>query len=75
MAMSQPSPLRYFKPSPVIIRLAVMIYRRFPLSLRTVEDLLHKRGTDVCHETVRFWWRRFGKARHPWVPADWPVDE
>jgi len=33
---------------------------RFPLSLRNVEDLLHERGVDVSHETVRFWWHRFG---------------
>jgi DDE domain len=32
----------------------------FPLSLRTVEDLLHERGIEVSHETVRFWWNRFG---------------
>ncbi|MEY8117165.1 IS6 family transposase, partial [Falsihalocynthiibacter sp. BN13B15] len=31
-----------------------------PLSLRNVEDLLHERGIDVSHETVRFWWNRFG---------------
>jgi len=37
-----------------------MIYVRFPLSLRKVEDLLHERGIDVSHETVRFWWNRFG---------------
>jgi len=36
------------------------MYVRFPLSLRNVEDLLHERGIDVCHETVRFWWNRFG---------------
>ncbi len=56
----KPSPFRYFKTSPEIIRLAVMLYVRFPLSLRNVEDLLHERGIDVSHETVRFWWRRFG---------------
>jgi transposase-like protein len=33
---------------------------RFPLSLRNVEDLLHERGIDISHETVRFWWNRFG---------------
>ena len=43
-----------------IIRLAVMMYVRFPLSLRNVEDLLHERGVDISHETVRFWWHRFG---------------
>jgi len=42
---------RYFKTSPEIIRLAVMMYVRFPLSLRQVEDLLHERGIDICHET------------------------
>ena len=58
--MTNPSPFRYFKTSPEIIRLAVMMYVRFPLSLRNVEDLLHERGIDICHETVRFWWNRFG---------------
>ena len=38
----------------------VMMYVRFPLSLRNVEDLLHERGIDICHETGRFWWNRFG---------------
>jgi putative transposase len=37
-----------------------MYYVRFPLSLRQVEDILHERGIDVCHETIRFWWNRFG---------------
>jgi len=54
------NPFRYFKTSPEIIRLAVMMYVRFPLSLRQVEDLLHERGIDISHETVRFWWNRFG---------------
>jgi putative transposase len=58
--MTKASPFRYFKTSPVIIRLAVMMYVRFPLSLRNVEDLLHERGIDVSHETVRYWWNRFG---------------
>jgi len=40
------NPFRYFKTSPEIIQLAVMMYVRFPLSLRNVEDLLHKRGTE-----------------------------
>ena len=37
-----------------------MMYVRFPLSLRNVEDLLAERGIDISHETVRFWWNRFG---------------
>jgi hypothetical protein len=36
-----------------------MLYVRFPLSLRNVEDLLHERDIKVSHETVRFWWQRF----------------
>ncbi len=54
------NPFRYFNTSPEIIRLAVMLYVRFPLSLRNIEDLLHERGIDVCHESVRHWWNRFG---------------
>ena len=30
------------------------------LTPRTVEDLLHERGIEISHETVRFWWNRFG---------------
>jgi len=55
-----PNPFRYFKTSPEIIRLTVMMYVRFPLSLRQVEDLLHERGIDISYETVRAWWNRFG---------------
>jgi len=58
--MTKRSPFRYFKTSSEIIRLAVMLYVRFPLSLRNVEDLLDERGIDVSHETIRFWWNRFG---------------
>jgi putative transposase len=58
--MTKRSPFRYFKTSPEIIRLAVMLYVRYPLSLRNVEDLLHERGIHVSHEAVRFWWNRFG---------------
>ena len=54
------SPFRYFDSSPEVIRLVVMMYVRFPLSLRNVEDLLAERGIDICHETVRLWWNRFG---------------
>jgi putative transposase len=43
-----------------VIRLVVLMYVRFPLSLRNVEDLLFERGIDICHETVRHWWNRFG---------------
>jgi putative transposase len=54
------NPFHYFNSSPEVIRLKVMMYIRYPLSLRQVEDLLFERGIDICHETVRFWWNRFG---------------
>ena len=71
-------PLRYYKTSPEVIRLAVMLYVRFALSLRQVDDLLHERGIDISYETVRAWWNRFGvgskysfgadsAAGHGWV--------
>ena len=37
-----------------------MMYVRFPLSLRNMEDLPFERGVDISHETVRQWWNRFG---------------
>lgn len=40
------NPFRYFNSSPAVIRTAVLLYFRFPLSLRQVEDLLHERGID-----------------------------
>ena len=55
------SPFRYFNSSPEVIRL-VLMYVRFPLSLRNVEDLLFERGIDICHETVRHW-NRFARFR------------
>ena len=51
---------RYFKHPPVVIQLAVLLYVRYPLSLRQVEEMLFERGLDICHETVRLWWNRFG---------------
>ncbi|HSS66439.1 MAG TPA: IS6 family transposase, partial [Gammaproteobacteria bacterium] len=54
------NPFRCFNSSPEVIRLTVMMYIRYPLSLRQVEDILFERGIDICHETVRFWWNRFG---------------
>jgi putative transposase len=81
------SPFRYFKTSPKIIRLAVMMYVRFPLSHRNVEDLLHERGINVSHESGRFWWNRFGpnfageirrkriQQMRPYSNWQWHLDE
>ena len=63
-----------------------MMYVWFPLSLRNVEDLLHERGIDICHETVRFWWNRFGPIlareirnrrvhNHAYSNGRWHLDE
>ena len=60
MTMPDRNPFKYFKTSHEIIRLAVMYYVRYPLSFRQVEDILHERGIDISHETVRFWVERFG---------------
>ena len=48
------SPFRCFKTLPEIIRFAVMLYIRFPLSLWYVEDLLRARGIEVSHKTMHF---------------------
>ena len=55
-----PNPFRWFDSSPEVIRMVVMMYVRYPPSLRNVEDLLHERGVEICHETVRLWVDRFG---------------
>ena len=47
--MTKTNPFKYFHSSPEIIRLAVMMYVRFPLSLRNVEDLLHERMHQIDH--------------------------
>ena len=58
--MSKTNPFKGFQSSPEVIRLAVMLYVRFPLSLRNVEELLHERGIDVSHETIQSWGLWFG---------------
>ena len=54
------NPFRCFNSSPEVIRLVVMMYDRYPLSLRNVEELLFEPGIGISHETVRCWWNRFG---------------
>jgi putative transposase len=57
--MTRRSPFQDFKTSLEIIRLAVMLYVRYPMSLRNVEDLLNERGIEIRHATIRFRWSRF----------------
>ena len=47
---------RYFKASPEIIRLTLMMYGRYPHRLRNVDDLRLERWIDATYETVRIWW-------------------
>ena len=54
------NPFRYFNSSSDVIRLTMMMYVRYPLSLRQVEDLLFERGIDIRYEAVRFRWNRSG---------------
>jgi putative transposase len=84
--MIKRSPFKHFKTTHEIIRLAVMLYFRFPRSLRNVEDLLHEQGVDIDHETARFWWHQFGpmfasEIRKRWIEGmrtslwQWHLDE
>ena len=61
------TPFYRFNSSPEVIRLVVLMYVRFPLSPRNVEDLLFERGIDISYETVRYWWNRFGPMATPKV--------
>ncbi len=54
------SPFRYFNSSPEVIRLAVLLHVKHPLSLRNIEDLSGGARHRLSHETVRYWWNRFG---------------
>jgi hypothetical protein len=56
--MTRRDPFRYFKTSREIIRLAVMLYVRFPLSLRNV--CLH--ASDISD------WVHFGEVFHVCQP-------
>ena len=59
-ARMRANPFQHSNSLPEMIRIVVMMYVRFTLSLRNIEDLLFARGIDICHETVRYWWNRFG---------------
>ncbi len=76
--MSKINHFKYYKSSPEIIKLAIMYYVRYPLSLRNIEDILHERGIDICHETIRYWWNKLGpvvakelKKKRTHAPSKW----
>ena len=67
---------------PEVINHAVWLYFRFPLSLRTVKEMLAARGTFTGHESVRQWAHKFAQGfaseirRRPPGPGDkWHLDE
>jgi transposase-like protein len=62
--MTQPGLFKWLKTNPEIIRLAVMLYVRFPLSLRNVEDLLHERGACIPYKSVTLV-EKVGRQSHP----------
>ncbi len=79
--MQKTSYARYRFP-PAIIRHAVWLYFRFPLSYRDVEDMLAERGIDVSYESVRRWALKFGSAYartlrrlRPRPDGRWHLDE
>lgn len=60
--MSEVNPFKYYKSSPSIIKLTIMYYVCYPLSLRQVEDTLHEHGINICYETVCYWWQQLGSV-------------
>ena len=69
------NPFRYFNSSPEVIRFAVMLYVRYPLSLRQVEDLLFERGIEICYETVRYGWTALVRYHRSYSQWRWYLDE
>ena len=79
--MTDPKPYRHRFPM-TIIGHAIWLYHRFPLSYRDVQELLHQRGIEVSHETLREWCIKFGplfaqdlRHREPRRGSRWHLDE
>ena len=65
--MPKRSPFKYFKTSPEIIRLAVMLYVRYPLFLHNVDEILHAGGvsfTTARDDWAVLWFLRKVTKRH-----------
>jgi len=82
MTSAAKSPYAGYRFPAEVISHAVWLYFRFPLSLRTVEEMLAARGIVVSHETVRRWALKFGQAfanrirrRLPQAGDKWHLDE
>ncbi|THF85417.1 IS6 family transposase [Deinococcus sp. KSM4-11] len=79
--MTDPTPYRHRFPM-TIIQHAVWLYHRFPLRYRDVQELLHQRGIEVSHETLREWCITFSalfaddlRQREPRRGSRWLMDE
>ena len=59
--MTDPTLYRHRFPM-TIIQHAGWLYHRFPLSYRDVQELLHQRGIEIGHETLREWCSKFSLA-------------
>jgi putative transposase len=66
--MAEPGASNNFNVSPEIIRRAVMLGIRFPLSLWDLEDLAKERGGHVSRETIRSGWHGFGPTFAAEIP-------
>jgi putative transposase len=65
-----------------IINHCIWLYARFSLSFRDVQLIIYERGIVVSHETIRQWYRLFGKEyahklrQRRGQPGDkWHIDE
>ena len=79
--MTDRKPYRHRFPLSVI-GYALRLYHRFPLSQRDVQELLHERGIQVSHETLRQWNIKFApllteelRHREPRRGSRWHLDE
>ena len=67
---------------PEIIAQCVLLYMRFPLSFRAVEEAMLLRGVQVSYETIRRWCQKFAqqfanelRRRRPRPGDKWHLDE
>ncbi len=77
-----PSPYLRHRFPPEIIAQCVLLYIRFPLSFRAVEETMLLRGVQVNYETIRRWCQKFGqqfangvRRRRPRPGDTWHLDE
>jgi putative transposase len=79
--MQVPSYRQHRYPAEIIAH-CVRLYYRFPLSYRSVEELMFERGVIVSYEAIRRWCLKFGpliaaglRRRRPQPKDKWHLDE